>query len=167
MMLFRETMHVVLIALCDRLARHASLTLCLLFFYTYKCQYVLNDRSDKTLNVISVMECGPQKYDIKGKNVPNGRGKSQSRFTQAKNEESKKRDCRCRFNVKHLYYMRDIAKIVYYRLRHTNKDGLVVHGEVWQGDRARYATKISAQIRTWVVNCLLAGVPIACWGPHC
>jgi hypothetical protein len=107
------------------------------------------------------MESRPAKYDIKGKNILNGLGKSQSRLTRAKNGESKKRGCRCRFNVKKLFYMRDIVEIVYYNTRHANGDGLVVHGEVWAGDRARYATQISPAIRTWVVNCLLAGVPIA------
>ena len=75
MMLFKETMHAMPIALHDRLARHASLTLCLTFLYTYECQYGLNDRSNKTLNIIPVMECGPQKYDIKRKNIPNSHKK--------------------------------------------------------------------------------------------
>jgi hypothetical protein len=57
--------------------------------------------------------------------------------------------------------VRDVVEIVYYNTRHTNTDGLVVHGEVWAGDRAWYATQISPAIRTWVVNYLLAGVPIA------
>jgi hypothetical protein len=57
--------------------------------------------------------------------------------------------------------VRDIAEIVYYSPRHANEDGLVVHGEVRQEDPAWYATQISAEIRTWVVNCLLAGVSIA------
>jgi hypothetical protein len=113
------------------------------------------------VNVTPDMECGPRKYDIKEKNVPNDRRKSQPRLTRAKNGESKKRGCRCRFNIKHLYYMRDIAEIVYYSPRHANEDSLFIHGEVRQGDCAWYATQISAEIRTWVVNCLLAGVPIA------
>jgi hypothetical protein len=156
-----ETVHNVPIAVGDHLARQATLTFCLPFLCRYECQYGPQDRSLETVNVTPDMERGPRKYDIKGKNFPNGRGKSQPRLTRAKNGESKKRGCRCRFNVKYLYYVQDIAEIVYYSPRHANDDGLVVHGEVWQGDRARYATQISAEIRTWVVNCLLAGVPIA------
>jgi hypothetical protein len=57
--------------------------------------------------------------------------------------------------------VQDIAEILYYSTRHTKNDGLVVHGEVWQGDRARYATQISAEVWTWVMNYLLVGVPIA------
>jgi hypothetical protein len=156
-----ETVHNVPIAVGDRLARQVFLTFCLPFLRRYKCQYGYQDRFAEIVNVTPDMERGPRKYDIKGKNVPNGRGKSEPRLIRAKNGESKKRGCRCRFNVKYLYYLRDIAEIVYYSLRHANDDGLVVHGEVRQGDHARYATLISAEIRTWVVNCLLAGVPIA------
>jgi hypothetical protein len=73
----RETKHAVLIALGDRLARHASLTLCLPFLCRYKCQYDPEDRSSEIANVTLDMERGPRKYDIKGKNIPNGRGKLQ------------------------------------------------------------------------------------------
>jgi hypothetical protein len=113
------------------------------------------------VNVTPDVERGPQKYDVKGKNVPNGHRKLQPRLTRAKNRESKKRGCWCKFNVKYLYYVRDIAEIMYYSPRHANEDSFVVHCEVRKGDRAWYATQISAEIRTWVVNCLLAGVPIA------
>jgi hypothetical protein len=65
------------IAVGDRLARHASLTLCLPFLCRYECQYGPKDRSDETLNITPDMERGPRKYDIKGKNVSNGRRKSQ------------------------------------------------------------------------------------------
>jgi hypothetical protein len=58
------------------------------------------------------------KYDIKGKNIPNGLDKSQSRLTRAKNGESKKRGCYCRFNVKQLFYVQDVVEIVYYSMRH-------------------------------------------------
>jgi hypothetical protein len=152
-----ETVHAVLIVVGDRLACHASLIFCLPFLCRYECQYGPHDKSGKTVNVTLDMERGPRKYDIKEKNVSNDCGKSQPRLIRAKNGESKKRDCRCRFNVKHLYYVRDID----YSPRHANDDGIVVHGEVRQGDRARYATQISAEIRIWVVNCLFAGVPIA------
>jgi hypothetical protein len=60
-----------------------------------------------------------------------------------------------------LYYVRDIAEIVYYSLRQAIEDGLVVHGKVRQEDRAQYTTQISVEIWTWMVNCLLTGVPIA------
>jgi hypothetical protein len=63
--------------------------------------------------------------------------------------------------VKQLFYVQDVVEIVYYSTRHTNADRLVVHGEVRAGDRAQYAMQISLAIRTWVVKCLLAGVPIA------
>jgi hypothetical protein len=49
----------------------------------------------------------------------------------------------------------------YYNTRHANNDGFVVHGEVRQGDHAQYTTQISTEIKMWVVNCLLARVPIA------
>jgi hypothetical protein len=76
MMLSEETVHAVPVALRDRLTRHASLTLCLSFLYRYECQYGLIDRSNEILNVTPDMECGPRKYNIKGKNVHNSRGKS-------------------------------------------------------------------------------------------
>jgi hypothetical protein len=113
------------------------------------------------MTIILNMESRPAKYDIKGKNIPNGLGKSQSQLTRTKNGESKKHSCHCRFNVKQLFYVRDVVEIVYYSTGHANADGLVVHGEVQAGDHARYATQISSAIRTWVMNCLLAGVPIA------
>jgi hypothetical protein len=86
------------------------------------------------------MESQRAKYDIKGKNILNGMGKSQSRMTRAKNREPKKRGCRCRFNVKQLFYVRDVVEIVYYSTRHANVDGLVVYGDVRAEDRAWYAT---------------------------
>jgi hypothetical protein len=102
------------------------------------------------VSVTPDMESRPAKYEIKGKNIPNGLGKSQSRLTRAKNGKSKKRRCCCRFNVKQLFYVRDVIEIVYYSTRHANADGLVVHDEVRAGDRARYATQISrASRRGW------------------
>jgi hypothetical protein len=109
-----EIVHNVPIAVGDRLAHQASLTFCLSFLRRYECQYGPQDKSAETVNITPDMERGPRKYDIKEKNVPNGRGKSQPRLTRAKNGESKKSGCWCRFNVKHLYYLRDIAEIVYY-----------------------------------------------------
>jgi hypothetical protein len=88
-----ETVHAVSIAVVDRFIRHISLTLCLPFLCRYECQYGSKDGSSETVNVTLDMECGPRKYDIKGKNVPNGRGKSQPRLTREKNRESKKRGC--------------------------------------------------------------------------
>jgi hypothetical protein len=141
MMLFKEIVQAVPIALCDRLGRHTSLTLCLPFLCRYEFQYGLKDRSNETLNVTSNMERKPEKYD-----VSNSRGKLQPQFIRAKNWESKKKSCWCKFNMKYLYYVRDIVEIVYYSPRHANKDSLVVHDEVRQWDRAQYATQISAKI---------------------
>ena len=92
-MLSKETVHAVSIALHNHLAHHASLTLYLSFLCRYECQYGPTDRSNEILNITSNMECGPQKYNIKGKNVHNGHRKLQPRLTQVKNVESKKRDC--------------------------------------------------------------------------
>ena len=71
--------------------------------------------------------------DIKDKNVSNGHGKLQLRLTRVKNVESKKRGCLCRFNVKQLYYVQDIAEVVYYNTRHAKNDGLVVHVRFGKG----------------------------------
>ena len=73
---FNEIVHAVPIMLGHRLACHASLTLCLSFLCRYKCQYGLKDKSNEIVNVTLDMEHGPQKYNIKRKNIPNGRGKS-------------------------------------------------------------------------------------------
>jgi hypothetical protein len=108
------------------------------------------------------MESRPTKCDIKGKNVPNDLGKSQPWFTRAKNGESKKRGCRCRFKMKQLYYVQDVVEIVNYNTRHANDDELVVHGEVWLGDYTWYAMQIS-QEHGWWIACLLGCPSLKSW----
>lgn len=157
MTLSKKTVQAVPIVLSDRLACHTLLILCLFFFCRYECQYGLKDRFDKTLNVTPDMKHGPRKYNIKVKNIPNRRGKSHPQFTWAKNRKSKKKDCQCRFNVKYLYYVRDIVEIVYYSMRYANKDGLVVHGKLRSGDVP------STHCRNTDVD----GELSACWSPHC
>jgi hypothetical protein len=50
---------------------------------------------------------------------------------------------------------------VYSKLRYSNEDGLIVHGEVRNGDCSRFPFHISPETREFVIKNLLAGVPIA------
>jgi hypothetical protein len=50
---------------------------------------------------------------------------------------------------------------VYFRPRHSNEDRLIVHGEVRNGDRSRFALHISPETREFFIKNLLAGVLIA------
>jgi hypothetical protein len=111
------------------------------------CRYGPKDKSDRVVNITPDMETKSQKYDLKGKNVRNGR--------------SIKRGCKCCFVIRRLYYLRDIAEIVYFKPRHSNEDGFIVHGEVRNGDHSRFALHISPETREFVIKNLLARVPIA------
>ena len=104
------------------------------------------------------METGKAKYDVKGKLIPNGRGHTGPRMTRARNVDSIKMGCQCKFQVKQLYYHRDIAEIVYYNPRHENKDNLIVHGEVRPGDRGRFAAQLPTELREWVLDSFQSGL---------
>ena len=49
---------------------------------------------------------------------------------------------------------------MYFRPRHSNKNGLIVHGEVRNGDCSRFALHISPKTREFIIKNLLAGFSI-------
>lgn len=126
--------------------------------HRYECQYGPKDLSDKVLTITPDMETKKPKYNVKGKLIPNGRGKAQPRIGAAANGMSIKRGCVCRFQVKQLYYLRDVAEIVYYNPRHENSASLVVHGDVLPGERGRFEKQIPVELRNWVLSSLRSGV---------
>lgn len=103
----------------------------------------------------------PRKYDRKGKEVTSGEGQRGPRLTEAKEGGSIKIGCTCRFYIKRYYFLPAIAEIVYPDPRHVNIDGLVVHDRSSEGHRFRFAKHHSPEIRKFVKNLYLAGVPIA------
>ena len=50
---------------------------------------------------------------------------------------------------------------MYFKLRHSNENGLIIHGEVRNGDRSRFVLHISRETREFVIKNLLTGAPIA------
>jgi hypothetical protein len=91
-------------------------------------------------------ECYPQHGVLASEIQHKGQEHSQQlgQVVASEQLQIQKNGSRCRFNVKQLFYVQDIAEFVYYNTKHANKDGLIVHGKVRQGDRACYATQISA-----------------------
>lgn len=130
----------------------------LYFRHRYECQYGPKDLSDKVLTITPEMETKKPKYNVKGKLIPNGRGKGRPRIGAAATGMSIKRGCVCRFQVKQLYYLRDVVEIVYYNPRHENPASLVVHGAVLPGERGRFEKQIPAELRNWVLSSLRSGV---------
>ena len=124
----------------------------------YECQYGPKDLSGRVMEISPDMETERPRYDVKGKLVPNGCGHSGKRITSARNGGSIKRGCVCKFQVKRLYYLRDIAEIVYYNPRHENENRLIVHGNVRHGDRGRFEKHLPPELRQWVLNCLRQGL---------
>jgi hypothetical protein len=126
-----------------------------------ECEFGPQDKSRDVLEVTEDMMTQPQKYTKKGKNVPNGRGKKKPRLTAAMKGGSRKRGCKCAIYVRQLYYLRDVAQIVLQHPRHTNADGLIVHGIVKEGERSRFTSQLSPETRAFVEENLRLGVPIS------
>ncbi len=126
-----------------------------------ECEFGPQDKSRDVLEVTEDMMTQPQKYTKKGKNLPNGRGKRKPRLTAAMKGGSRKRGCKCAIYVRQLYYLRDVAQIVLQHPRHTNADGLIVHGIVKEGERSRFTSQLSPETRAFVEENLRLGVPIS------
>lgn len=65
------------------------------------------------------------------------------------------------FYVKRYYFLPHIAEISYFNVKHVSPAGVVVHDKSTVRDKTRYAKHISEEIREFVRNLYLAGVPIA------
>ena len=65
------------------------------------------------------------------------------------------------FYVKRYYFLPDVAEISYFTVKHVSLVGVVVHEKSTVRDKTRYAKHISEEIREFVLNLYLVGVPIA------
>jgi hypothetical protein len=61
--------------------------------------------------------------------------------------------------VKRYYFLPDVAEISYFNMKHVNTAGVVVHDKSTVQHKTRYATHISEEIREFVWNLYLVGVP--------
>jgi hypothetical protein len=86
-------------------------------------------------------------------------------MTDAQEGGSIKRGCQCMFYIKRYYFLPDVPEISYFSVKHVSPTGVVVHDKNTVRDKTRYAKHISEEIREFVRNLYLAGVPIA-W-IHC
>jgi hypothetical protein len=103
----------------------------------------------------------PRKYNKKGKRITFGRRQKGLRTTDAQEGGSVKRGCQCMFYVKRYYFLPHIAEISYFNVKHVSPARFVVHDKTTVRNKTRYAKHISEEIREFVHNLYLAGVPIA------
>lgn len=127
----------------------------------YECQFGPDDRSGETLAVTPEMVPKPQKYNNKGKQIYSGKGSTGPRITEAKEGGSIKVGCRCRFHIKTYFFLPHVAEITYNQTQHVNAYGITTHSKDNAGSKFRYRKNISSEIRVFVRNLYLAGVPIS------
>jgi hypothetical protein len=127
----------------------------------WQCQYGPTDRSNAVRRVSADMVPLPKKYNQKGKRITSGQGQKGPRTTDAQEGGSIKRGCQCMFYVKRYYFLPDIAEISYITVKHVSREGIVVHDKTTLRDKTSYAKHISEEIKDFVRNLYLAGVPIA------
>jgi hypothetical protein len=65
------------------------------------------------------------------------------------------------FYVKRYYFLPDIAEISYITVKHVSREGVVEYYKRIVCDKTSFAKHISEEIRDFVWNLYLAGVPIA------
>lgn len=102
-----------------------------------------------------------KRYYKKGKPIRSGKGCTGPRVTEAKEGGSIKRGCRCRFHVKKYYFLPHIGEITYNETEHVNSLGMVTHDKDNIGQKTRFRKHISNEIRDFVRNLYLAGVPVS------
>ncbi|KAG0618725.1 hypothetical protein M758_4G088100 [Ceratodon purpureus] len=97
-------------------------------------------------------EYGPKDFSGITK-VPATRSKIK-RDSKKKWENSIKRGCQAQFTVKRLLYLPHVSEICIIQEKHVNRDGLVVHGGMKNGDRSAFSAHLSPEIRSFVEDCL-------------
>ena len=65
------------------------------------------------------------------------------------------------FYIKRYYFLPHIVEISYFNVKHVSRTRVVVHDKTTVRDKTRYAKHILEEIREFVCNLYLAGVPIA------
>jgi hypothetical protein len=143
---------------------HSTFIACdtyLIVCYRWQCQYGPKDKSDAVLTISADKLQPPRKYNNKGKCIMSGRRQKGPRMTDAQEGGSIKQGCQCMFYVKRYYFLLDVAKISYFSVKHVSPARVVVHDKSTIRDKTRYAKYISKEIREFIRNLYLAGVPIA------
>jgi hypothetical protein len=128
--------------------------------YRWQCQYGPKDKSDTVLSVSADKVLLPMKYNNKGKRITSGHGHKGPRMIDAQEGGSIKWDCQCMFYVKRYYFMPDVVEIFYFSVKHVSLTEVVVHDKSTVRDKMRYAKHISEEIREFVWNLYLTGVPL-------
>jgi hypothetical protein len=127
----------------------------------WQCQYEPKDKSNVVFTISVDKLLPPKKYNNKGKRITSGYGQKGPRMTDAQEGGSIKRGCQCMFYVKRYYFLPDVAEISYFRVKNVSPVGVVVHNKSIVRDKTRCAKHISEEIREFVRNLYLTGVPIA------
>lgn len=65
------------------------------------------------------------------------------------------------FHMKRYYFLPNVIEILYFNMKHVNVARVIVHDKSTVQYKTRYAKHISEEIREFVWNFYLTGVPIA------
>jgi hypothetical protein len=126
----------------------------------YHCQYGPNDNASHIPVVTKDMYHKKRKLDSKGKFVPNGKGHSGPRTSARMRGFGQRRGCQCGFLVKRLYLDPSIAEVTYHQMQHVNLKGCFCHGVTKTGQKSRFSSHLSPQVREFIMEHLRLGLSI-------
>ncbi len=100
----------------------------------YHCQFGHEDKTKVVQNITMDLLKSNPKLNLKGKQVPNGKGHKGPKISSLKRGDLVKKGCMCSFIVKCFYLQPKVVEVFYTTSKHVNQQRLIVHGRYKLGD---------------------------------
>jgi hypothetical protein len=100
----------------------------------YHCQFGHEDKTKVVQNItMDLLKLDPM-LNLKGKQVPSGKGHKGPKISSLKRGDLVKKGCMCSFNVKCFYLQPKVIEIFCTTSKHVNQEKLIVHGTYKLGE---------------------------------